>query len=605
VTELAPLAVVGPFLVAAGLAASLPLDRRRDDLVAVVTASAVTIFSALLFAEAVGSDVPLVSHLGGWEPRDGVVLGVSMAYDALGAGLALLAALLMTAALAFAWRFFDAVGPIFHALMLVFLGGMIGFCLSGDLFNLFVFFELMSVSAYALTAYRIEEAGPLQGALTFAVSNSVGAMFILFGIALLYGRTGALNMAQVGESLAGGPADALVICSFGLIATGFFVKAAIVPFHFWLSDAYAVAPTPACVVFSGIMSDLGLFAVARIYWSVYDGPLGSEAEQLRLILVSAGVLTALLGGVMCLAQVHLKRLLAFVTISQLGIALIGVGLLTSEGLAGAALFAVTDGLLRAGLFIVLGAVLHRCGSVDELRLRARGRELPRPAAALAFAGAIGLAALPPLGGFAGKGLIEHAAEETGYAWVIAAIVVATVLTAGSVLRAAGRVFLGWGHAKAPEPSRWREVGETIGGGGRTPPVMLWAGGVLTVAGLTVGLVPGIVDGVQEAAARFADRGAYAAAVLGRPAGAPAEADLFTPGLTAAALGVASVLAALALAAGMLRGRSVPFPAAARRPAAQAFFRLRRLHSGQIGDYVAWLTVGVAVLGGALALQLGG
>ena len=102
----------------------------------------------------------------------------------------------------------------------------------------------MSVSAYALTAYRIERPAPLQGALSFAVTNSVGAMMILFGIALLYGRTGALNMAQVGEALAGQPADGLVIVAFALIVGGFLVKAAIVPFHFWLADAYAVAPTP-------------------------------------------------------------------------------------------------------------------------------------------------------------------------------------------------------------------------------------------------------------------------------------------------------------------------------------------------------------------------
>ena len=172
-------------------------------------------------------------------------------------------------ALVFAWRFFEAVGPTFHALILVFLGALIGFALTGDLFNMFVFFELMSVSAYALTAYRIERAASLQGALTFAVTNSVGAVMILFGIALLYGRTGALNLAQVGEALASRPSDGLVVTAFALITGGFLVKAAIVPFHFWLADAYAVAPTPAAIVFTGVMSDLGIYAVARIYLTVF------------------------------------------------------------------------------------------------------------------------------------------------------------------------------------------------------------------------------------------------------------------------------------------------------------------------------------------------
>ncbi len=604
-TALAPLAVAGPFLVAAALVAALPLDRRRDDLIGVAAASAVTIFCAMLLAKAASVDVPLVSHLGGWDPRpDGVVLGVSLAYDPLSAGLATLAAGLVTAALAFAWRYFDAVGPLFHALMLAFLGAMVGFCLTGDLFNLFVFFELMSVAAYALTAYRSEESAPLQGALTFALSNSIGAILILFGIALLYGRTGALNMAQVGQALAAGPVDGLVITSFALIAAGFFVKAAIVPFHFWLADAYTVAPTPACIVFSGVMSDLGIFAVARIYWTVYEGPLGPQAAQLRPILVAAGAITALVGGLLCLAQVHLKRLLAFVTISQLGIVLMGVGLLTSEGLAGAALFAATDGLLRAGMFILLGAVLHRCGSVDELRLRGRGRDLPWPAAALFIAGAVGMAALPPLGGFAGKALIDDAAVESGHGWVIVVIGAATILTAGSMLRAAGRVFLGWGREPPERPSPWHEREETTGARDHTPRVMLWTGGVLIVAGLVLALVPGLHDGIQKAAALFADRAVYSAEVLGLPAPAHVAPELHSMGVAGYAAATVSALGSFAVAAILLWQIELPLPGAVRRGGHRSYVRLRRLHSGQVGDYVMWLTVGTATFGGLLAVALG-
>src|SRR6185503_16504555 len=171
---------------------------------------------------ALHSDGSLVTWLGGWNPRPGgIAVGIDLAVDPFGAALALLAAVLVTAALVFAWHFFEAVGPTFHALILVFLGALIGLALTGDLFNMFVFFELMSVSAYALTAYRIERAASLQGALTFAVTNSVGAVMILFGIALLYGRTGALNLAQVGEALASRPSDGLVVRAFALITGGF------------------------------------------------------------------------------------------------------------------------------------------------------------------------------------------------------------------------------------------------------------------------------------------------------------------------------------------------------------------------------------------------
>jgi multicomponent Na+:H+ antiporter subunit D len=283
--EVAPLAIGVPFAAAALLAALKPW-RTRDDLVAMIVVSAVVIFCGALVIDAVGSNEPVVSYLGNWQPLpSGAEIGITMTIDPLGAGLATLAALLVATAVLFTWRYFDTRGPIFHALLLVFLGGLAGFALTGDLFNLFVFFEVMSVTAYALTAYRIERPAPLQGALGFAVTNTVGAMMILFGIALLYGRTGALNMAQVGAELATRPADGLVIVAFALIIAGFLVKAAIVPFHFWLADAYAVAPTPAVIVFTGVMSDLGIYAIARIYWTVFEGPLAAHADGIRVVLI--------------------------------------------------------------------------------------------------------------------------------------------------------------------------------------------------------------------------------------------------------------------------------------------------------------------------------
>jgi multicomponent Na+:H+ antiporter subunit D len=573
--NLAPLAVAGPFGLAAALAARLPVPfrRRHAELVAAAGALLVGVLCLLLLREALDSEGPVVSRIGGWEPRPGgIVVGINFAFDSLGAALALLAAVLVGTALVFAWRFFDAVGPTFHTLILVFLGALTGFALTGDLFNMFVFFELMSVSAYALTAYRIERAASLQGALTFAVTNSVGAVMILFGIALLYGRTGALNLAQVGEALAQKPSDALVVAAFALITGGFLVKAAIVPFHFWLADAYAVAPTPAVIVFTGVMSDLGIYAVARIYFTVFQVPLEPHVEGLRAVLIGFAVVTALVGAVMALVQDHLKRLLAFVTISQIGLALIAVGLLTPEGAAGAALLIPADGLLRAGLFVCIGAVLHRCGSVYQSRLHGRGRVLPR--------------AFP--------------------VFFAAGTVLATALTSAALLRAGARVFLGWGPVCATgtdprEPPT--EESELTGSRGRVPGVMFASAGVLIVAGLLVGAMPGTIADAQRSAQAFADRAAYAAAVFGRPVPPREPLEYLHPGTIEVILAVLTALAAIGLAAVLLERLRLPFriPRAVQRAAGTSLERLRRQHSGQIGDYVAWATVGFAALGALFAV----
>jgi multicomponent Na+:H+ antiporter subunit D len=606
VEKLAPLAVAGPFLIAALFAISLPLSRRRDDLVSIFTASAGVVFVGALLIDVMGREAPVVTWVGGWEPRRGVALGISMAFDPLSTSLAVLAAVLVLAAFLFAWRYFEAPGPIFHALVLVFGGAMAGFCLSGDLFNLFVFFELMSVAAYALTAYRSEESGPLQGSLTFAVSNTVGAVFILFGIALLYARTGALNFAQIGVFLAHRPADGLVVGAFAFLAIGFMVKAAVVPFHFWLADAYAVAPTPACVIFSGVMSDLGVYAIARVYWTMFDGALHEHVETLRLVFLAFGGVTALWGAVMCLAQHHLKRLLAFVTISQIGMALIGVGLFSTTGLAAAALLIAADGLLRAGLFVAVGAVIHRTGSVNELRLQGLSRQVPWPVAAIFFAGALGAAGPPLLGAFSGKRLLEHAAFDVGHGWIVAVFVAATILSAAALLRAGGRVFLGMGVPDEQDPVPFghpREAddseAETTGAPDTTPPVMIATAGVLVAAGLVIGLVPGLIDGTLDAAERFTDPAAYAAAVLHGAKLSLPNAPTFAIDPAAIVLGLLSAGGAIAIALSVLTPRwrirdAVPAPV--RDPARRGYWALRRLHSGQACDYVAWLSVGAATFG---------
>jgi multicomponent Na+:H+ antiporter subunit D len=607
---LVSLPVVIPLIAAAVLVGTVAVSRRRFvDAWSTGCAIVVTVLLAVVLVRS-GEKGMLVHWFGGWEPRDGVALGISFAVDPFGAGLALFVGFLFVMAFVFSWRYFTVIGPLFHALMLVFLAAAVGFSLTGDLFNLFVFFELLSVSAYALTAYDIEEEGPLQGALNFAVTNSIGAALVLTGIALLYARTGALNMAQMGEALAGSGADALTTGAFTLLVVGFLVKAAVVPFHFWLADAYSVAPTPVCLLLSAAVSELGLYALARVYWTVFSGALDGSEDAIRAVLVCAGTLTAVVGAVMCFAQRHLRRMLAFATISHVGLFLIGIALLEPGGLSGTAVYVLADGAVKASLFVCVGVIGHRYASVDEHTLFGRGRDLPITAGLMALGG-LALASLPPFGPFLGKALIEESATELGYAWIAVPFVFASAVTGAAVLRACGRIFLGWGrqveHGSDPFAAPTGEADPEIEyPRDAVPQTMTIPTIVLLAVGLGIGLVPGLPDHFLAAAERFQDRPGYVASVLqGRAAAQAGPADAHGPGaidFLYASLSMAGALglAALALTRGRVRDALRPGAAGAADRALQG---LRGLHSGHVGDYVTWLVVGTAVLGGLFAATL--
>jgi multicomponent Na+:H+ antiporter subunit D len=312
----------------------------------------------------------------------------------------------------------------------------------------------------------------------------------------------------------------------------------------------------------------------------------------------------------CFRERHLKRLLAFSTISHAGLFLTGVALLTPLGLAGTAVYVAGHALVKAALFLCVGIVLHRLGSVNETWLHGRGRQLRATGLVFTLA-ALGLADLPLFATFRGKGWIEASAAAHGLPWITAVLIICSALVGGAVLRVAGGVFYGLGdppsedRQMAAEASE--ETSETDQAKQRTPATMIIPAAALALAGLAIGLLPHLGPAVQAAATRFQDEAAYNATVLsGAHVAHPlAPSAPEATGITGADLasGLGSAAGALILAFLALYWRRLPLLRRGFEPGTGLVRPIRRFQSGVVNDYVTWIVIGVACVGATLAFSI--
>ncbi len=456
-------------------AALTTLLRRRPALQRGVMEGGVALMlasSLLLLARAARGDV-LVVNFGGW----GAPFGVTFVADRLGAALAAVAGIVGLAVAIYARADIRArrrrAG--FDPLFLAMLAAVNGAFLTGDIFNLYVWFELMLVTALGLVTLDRRPA-QIDGAIRYAAMSMMGATFILLGIGLLYGAAGTLDMADLAATLAGRPPTATVRAAAFLLLAGFALKAGLFPFLFWLPASYHTAPVTASAALAGLLTKVGFYACLRVFVLVFGVGRGAGVAGLPAAFALLAAATMLVGVLAAIAQTDLRRLLAFHVVGQVAYLMMGLALASTLGLAAAIFYTMHTMLLQTGLFLGVGAIARATGGFDLRRSGGLMREHPLLAGLFAVL-ALSLSGVPPLSGFWAKYLVIDAAFRADAAWPAWLAVVALVvgfLTLYSMSQLWTQAF--W----RPMPGR-RHVGR------RVPPAMIAALVLLGVCTLGIGL----------------------------------------------------------------------------------------------------------------------
>ncbi len=384
--------------------------------------------------------------VGGWKPVAGYAIGIGLEVDALGLFFALVVSVAFVASVLYSYKYleFDDARGKYYSLYLMLAGGVLGLLLTGDLFNMYVMVEILTIAAVALTAYRNRVSGALEAAFKYLVVGAIGSTGILAGTAMLYLQFHTLNLAQLSALIDGSFLPSTVL-SMGLLIAGFACKAFLVPFHPLAADAHGVAPSSISVIISGVLTKVGVYGIIRVCYCLFRC-MNNEAMQVFLVLL--GSLSMFICVTMALAQKDFKRLLAFHSISQVGYVITACGLSTLFGLTAGLYHAMNHTLFKGLLFLCAGCVLHQTGTTKLDELGGLYKKMPATFA-LFLIGAASISGIPPFNGFASKWLIYQSiyarAAETHnpfYVFVLLIAIVTSVLTLASFVKVAHSVFFG-------------------------------------------------------------------------------------------------------------------------------------------------------------------
>ncbi|CCH77046.1 NADH/Ubiquinone/plastoquinone (Complex I) [Nostocoides japonicum T1-X7] len=445
---LIPLPVVLSLL-GAGICLALGHNARAQRVVGIVTLSVVVAIAAVLLAGAY-RDGPQVVHVGGWPAR----LGIVLVADSLSALLLLTSAIVTLCVLVYSvGQGIVEFGPdtplsVFYPTFLVLSAGVSNAFLSGDLFNLYVGFEVLLAASYVLIT--LGGTGPrVRAGSTYVVVSVLSSVVFLVALAGVYAATGTVNMADLSEKLQAVPSDVRTVLQL-LLLTAFCIKAAVFPLSAWLPDSYPTAPAPVTAVFAGLLTKVGVYAIIRVQTILFP------ENHLTTLLLWGAAATMVIGILGAVAQSDIKRMLSFTLISHIGFMIFGIALASHLGLASAIFYTVHHITIQTTLFLVAGLIEIRGGSTALERLGGLAKAAPF-LALMFFLPAMNLAGIPPLSGYFGKvGLAEAGIAAGGWLayLVVAASIVTSLLTLYAIAKTWNRAF--W---RPPDPETAPPIGD--------------------------------------------------------------------------------------------------------------------------------------------------